>query len=233
MKKTSPCRERQKSGNKRRILCMLLSTTRLGWMSFSPVCLHPAGEKLQNPSNTGAKILNQCFCRLLEAGLAFDAATSDVSERKRKICTRKQLHSPSNPSLSFSPYPLLSFCLSFFPPSFSCLPLSLSHLACLKIQSSSLDVKGGEFSTCVLPFHLRKQGEESWGKSGVLMTAECALWVMPSAGICSTRIKLFTSKTHCLLPDRAAERGGRMMEKHDELNIRRMECLREKEKQTE
>lgn len=62
------------------------------------------------------------------------------------------------------------------------------------------------------------------------MTAECAAWVMPSAGICSTRIKLFTSKTHCLLPDRAAERGGRMMEKHDELNIRKMECLREGKK---
>lgn len=58
------------------------------------------------------------------------------------------------------------------------------------------------------------------------MTAECAAWVMPSAGICSTCIKLFTSKTHCLLPDRAAERGGRMMEKCDELNIRKMECLR-------
>ncbi|MEQ2308025.1 hypothetical protein AMECASPLE_024026 [Ameca splendens] len=28
---------------------------------------------------------------------------------------------------------------------------------------------------------------------------------------------------------RAVERGGRMMEKHDELNIRRMECLREGE----
>lgn len=50
---------------------------------------------------------------------------------------------------------------------------------------------------------------------------------MPSAGICSTRIKLFTSKTHCLLPDRAAEEGGGMMEKRDELNIRKMECLRE------
>lgn len=61
------------------------------------------------------------------------------------------------------------------------------------------------------------------------MTAECAVWVMPSAGICSTRIKLFTSKTHCLLPDRAVGRGGRMMEKHDELNIRRKECLRERE----
>lgn len=63
------------------------------------------------------------------------------------------------------------------------------------------------------------------------MTAECAAWVMQSAGICSTRIKLFTSKTHCLLPDRAAERGGRMMEKRDELNIRKMECLREREKE--
>lgn len=50
---------------------------------------------------------------------------------------------------------------------------------------------------------------------------------MPSAGICSTRIKLFTSKTHCLLPDRAAEGGSGMMEKRDELNIRKMECLRE------
>lgn len=65
----------------------------------------------------------------------------------------------------------------------------------------------------------------SWGKSGVLMTAVCAAWVMPHVGICSTCIKLFTSKTHCLLPDRAAGRGGRMMEKHDELNIRKMECL--------
>lgn len=64
------------------------------------------------------------------------------------------------------------------------------------------------------------------------MTAECAAWVMPSTGICSTRIKLFTSKTHCLLPDRAAERGGRMMEKRDELNIRRMECLRESERES-
>lgn len=64
------------------------------------------------------------------------------------------------------------------------------------------------------------------------MTAECAAWVMPSAGICSTRIKLFTSKTHCLLPDRAVERGGRMMEKRDELNIRRMECLRESERES-
>lgn len=63
------------------------------------------------------------------------------------------------------------------------------------------------------------------------MTAECAAWVMQSAGICSTCIKLFTSKTHCLLPDRAAERGGRMMEKHDELNIRKMECLRERERE--
>jgi len=63
------------------------------------------------------------------------------------------------------------------------------------------------------------------------MTAECAAWVMQSAGICSTRIKLFTSKTHCLLPDRTAERGGRMMEKRDELNIRKMECLREREKE--
>lgn len=78
-------------------------------------------------------------------------------------------------------------------------------------------------------FSSARRGEESWGKSGVLMTAECAAWVMPSAGICSTRIKLFTSKTHCLLPDRAAERGGRMMEKRDELNIRKMECLREGE----
>lgn len=57
------------------------------------------------------------------------------------------------------------------------------------------------------------------------MTAERAAWVMPHASICSTRIKLFTSKTHCLLPDRAAGRGGRMMEKRDELNIRKMECL--------
>lgn len=62
------------------------------------------------------------------------------------------------------------------------------------------------------------------------MTAECAAWVMQSAGICSTCIKLFTSKTHCLLPDRATERGGRMMEKRDELNIRKMECLGEREK---
>lgn len=77
-----------------------------------------------------------------------------------------------------------------------------------------------------------RQGEEPWGKSGVLMTAECAAWVMQSAGICSTRIKLFTSKTHCLLPDRAAERGGGMMEKRDELNIRRMECLRESERES-
>lgn len=74
-----------------------------------------------------------------------------------------------------------------------------------------------------------RRGEESWGKSGVLMTAECAAWVMQSAGICSTCIKLFTSKTHCLLPDRATERSGRMMEKRDELNIRKMECLREQE----
>lgn len=63
------------------------------------------------------------------------------------------------------------------------------------------------------------------------MTAECAAWVMQSAGICSTRIKLFTSKTHCLLPDRTAERGGRMMEKRDELNIRKMECLRERDRE--
>ena len=63
--------------------------------------------------------------------------------------------------------------------------------------------------------------------------AECAAWVMPSAGICSTHIKLFTSKTHCLLPDTAAERGGRMMEKRDELNIRKMECLRERERKRE
>lgn len=50
---------------------------------------------------------------------------------------------------------------------------------------------------------------------------------MPSSGICRTRIKLFTSKTHCLLPDRVAEEGGGMMEKRDELNIRKMECFRE------
>lgn len=80
-------------------------------------------------------------------------------------------------------------------------------------------------------FSSAKQAEESWGKSGVLMTAKCAAWVIPSAGICSTRIKLFTSKTHCLLPDRGAERGGRMMEKRDELNIRRMECLRKRERE--
>ena len=80
-------------------------------------------------------------------------------------------------------------------------------------------------------FSSPRRGEESWGKSGVLMTAECAAWVMPSASICSTRIKLFTSKTHCLLPDRAVERGGRMMEKRDELNIRKMECLREGERE--
>lgn len=59
------------------------------------------------------------------------------------------------------------------------------------------------------------------------MTAECAAWIMPGASICSTHIKLFTSKTHCLLPDRAVERGRRMMEKGDELNIRKMECLRD------
>ena len=105
---------------------------------FPSVRLDPVREQFQDHSNTGEKILNQCFRRLLKAGLAFDAATSSESERKRqkKTCTRKQSLSPSAPPLSFSPSPFCFSChLSFFSLlPFHCLPLSLSHLACLKIQ---------------------------------------------------------------------------------------------------
>lgn len=124
-----------------------------------------------------------------------------------------------------------------FPLSFGFLPRFLFSMLTTVIVSFSPSknivflprCKGGRIFDMRVTFSSARLEEESWGKSGVLMTAECAAWVMPSAGICSTRIKLFTSKTHCLLPDRAVERGGRMMEKHDELNIRRMECLREGE----
>lgn len=121
--------------------------------------------------------------------------------------------------------PLLSFHLSFF---FFLFPLLTAVIVSFSLSKNIVVLpwcKGGEISTCVLPFHLRGGERGSWGKSGVLMTAECVAWVMLHAGICCTCIKLFTSKTHCLLPARAAGRGGRMMEKRDELNIRKMECL--------
>lgn len=123
------------------------------------------------------------------------------------------------------------FTFAFFPsvfPFFFLSPLLTAVIVSFSLSKNIVFLpwcKGGEISTCVLPFHLQGGERGSWGKSGVLMTAECAAWVMLHAGICSTRIKLFTSKTHCLLPDRAAARGGRMMEKRDELNIRKMECF--------
>lgn len=133
--------------------------------------------------------------------------------------------SPENGCFSFIFFsPLLSFHLSFFF-FFSLLTAVIVSFSLSKNIVFLPWCKGGEISTRVLPFHLRGGERGSWGKSGVLMTVECAAWVIPHAGICSTRIKLFTSKTHCLLSDRAAGRGGRMMEKCDELNIRKMECL--------
>lgn len=85
---------------------------------------------------------------------------------------------------SFHPTPLsFHFPLTFaFFPSLS--SASLSSLLTAVIVSFSLSkniavlprCKGGVgFPTCVLPFHLRGRKKlESWGKSGVLMTAESA-----------------------------------------------------------
>lgn len=140
-------------------------------------------------------------------------------DHQRMVAFLSFLH--ALPFIFFSP--LLSFHLSFF--FFSLLTAVIVSFSLSKNIVFLPWCKGGEISTRVLPFHLRGGERGSWGKSGVLMTVECAAWVMPHAGICSTRIKLFTSKTHCLLSDRAAGRGGRMMEKCDELNIRKMECL--------
>lgn len=152
-------------------------------------------------------------------------------EKERYV--RGNSHSfPPLPFIFLSP--LLSYCLSFSPFHCSLLTAVIVSFSLSKNIQFLPRCKGGEISTCVT-FSSTRQGEESWGKSGVLMTAERAVWVMPNTGICGTRIKLFTSKTHCLLPDRAVERGGRMMEKRDELNIRKMECLRDgkREKQKE
>lgn len=164
------------------------------------------------------EILNQCFHQLLNAGLLFDAMIS--GEITREWLLFSHFCTPS-PSFSFH-LCFLSICLFFF---FSLLTAVIVSFSLSKNIVFLPWCKGGEISTRVLPFHLRGGERGSWGKSGVLMTVECAAWVIPHAGICSTRIKLFTSKTHCLLSDRAAGRGGRMMEKCDELNIRKMECL--------
>ena len=113
------------------------------------VCLDPAREMFQDHSNTGRKILNQCSSQLLKAGLAFDDATLDESEKERKMCKRKQ-------PVSFHPSPSFSSSLCFLSVFF------LFSLLTAVIVSFSLSknivflsrFKGGEFSTCVLPFHL-------------------------------------------------------------------------------
>lgn len=132
---------------------------------FPSVCLDPAREQFQDHSNMREKILNQCFRRLLKAGLAFDAATSGESERKRKMRMRKRSLSPSTSPLRL----LLTF--AFFPSIFL---HSLSSLLTAIIVSFSLSknivflprYKGGEISTCVLPFHLRG-GERNLGGNQV------------------------------------------------------------------
>lgn len=116
--------------------------------SFSSVRLDLTRERFRDHSDTGEKILNQCFCRLLKAGLAFDAATLGESERKRKMCMRKQSPSPSNPPLL-----LFSSPLCFLSVFLSC----LSSLLSVVIVSFSLSKnivflprsKEGEISTCV------------------------------------------------------------------------------------
>lgn len=105
-----------------------------------------AREQCHDHSNTGEKILNQCFRWLLKAGLSFDAAASGESMTKKKKENVKEeipFFFRSSPLLSF-PLCFLPVCLSL-PFSFRCLLLSLSHLACLKIYSSSPDVKGEKF----------------------------------------------------------------------------------------
>lgn len=141
--------------------------------------------------------------------------------------------------LSLQPPLHIPLTFAFFPSPFLSPLFSLLIAVIVSISLSKNIVSlprckrgGRNFDMCVT-FSSTRRGEEPWGKSGVLMTVECAAWVMPRAGICSTRIKLFTSKTHCLLPDRAVKRGGRMMEKRDELNIRKMECRREGERKAQ
>lgn len=155
------------------------------------------------------------------------AFESDIGcKREEKKNMYEQTVTPfCNPSPSS---PLASFPSVFLSSRFSLLTtVTVSFSLSKNIVFLPRCKRGRNFDMCVT-FSSARRGEESWGKSGVLMTAECGARVMRSAGICSTCIKLFTSKTHCLLPARAAERGGRMMEKLDELNIRKMECLREK-----
>lgn len=127
-------------------------------------------------------------------------------EKKEK--THKERVTPvslSLPSFLFPSHLLLSFSLTF-PLLFSLLTAVIVSFSLSKNIVFLPRCKGGRnFDTCVT-FSSMRRLKESRGKSGVLMTAECAARVMWSAGICSTRIKLFTSKTHCLLPDRAAER---------------------------
>lgn len=85
---------------------------------FASACRDVVREQFQDHSNTGEKTLNQCFRRLLKAGLAFDAATSSESEKKEKKCVQGSSHSLPPPPPLYSPALLL---LSCHPPFF---PLS-------------------------------------------------------------------------------------------------------------
>lgn len=89
---------------------------------FNPsASLDVAREQFQDHSNTdGEKILNQCF-QHLRLGVGTGGGHQETS------------HSIQPPSPFIFLSPLLSSRLPLLLPSRHCLPLSLSHLACLKI----------------------------------------------------------------------------------------------------
>lgn len=104
----------------------------------------------------GGEILNQCFHRLLNAGLSFDV--------REWLLSFPFLH--GLPFIFLSP--LLSFHRSFlFSPLFPMLTAVVVSFSLSKNIVFLPWCKGGEISTHVLPFHLQGGGEGDLGGNQV------------------------------------------------------------------
>lgn len=127
--------EKERRRRRRRRVCLLLSTACLHLMlppSFFLCESRSSQRAVSGSQQHGGENIESMLLLAFESGVI--VWRSDIGQsigKRRKKNVRGGSHSiPPLPFIFLSP--LLSFCLPL-PFSFHCLPLSSSHLACLKI----------------------------------------------------------------------------------------------------